>query len=259
MMPGMSNPRPSLAYRDRSVTDDGVEDQGPEPDYEARNGYGGCPAMAGWVMVNVATGEVRPARCRSNRCSYCLRGNARRRARAIEFARPERAVLLSQVGESWPVVRNRMKQLRWRLHRDCGPVEWVWHVEPNPKGTGHHVHAWQWGAYLPQARLSDLAASVGMGRVTFINRVRSARGASNYGLKGLGYGLKLAEDGSDEEGDLYMRLNGARLTHQSRGYFRSDQGEKLTVRAAESAAGRVGRTEDVGQWVLIARESAGCA
>lgn len=211
------------------------DDLFPEPDPH------GCEYMAGWAFLNALTGETVPARCGRNRCAYCLRVNARRRARAIAWAGPERAILLTLVGDDWQTVRPRMYRLRYRIARAAGLCEWVWHVEPNPKGTGHHVHAWQHGAFVPQDVLSRLADEVGMGRFVRINRVRSRVGASAYGLKGLTYGLKGVE--ADDEGTAYLRVNGYRLTHQSRGYFRG-----LRVRDAERVASGI---DEEAQWVLI--------
>jgi hypothetical protein len=190
--------------------------------------------MVGWVFLNFDTGQVVPARCGRTSCAYCLRKNAGRRARAIALAKPQRAILLTQVGEDWQTVRNRMKVLRSRIAAEVKVCEWCWHVEPFPSGVGHHVHAWQHGSFIPQDRLSRLAASVGMGSFARINVIRSARGASLYGLKGLTYGLKGLE--AADEGATYLAENGRRLTHQSRGYFRSGSGAKLAVRAAERLA-----------------------
>lgn len=208
--------------------------------------------MLGWAFLNTDTGVMVPARCGRNGCAYCLRSNAKRRAAAIAYAAPERALLLTQVGDDWQQVRDRMKKLRYRVAQEVGAFHWVWHVEPNPAGTGHHVHAWQHGSFVPQARLSALAGRSGMGEFARINRIRSQQGAAQYGLKGLGYGLK-ATAGTDEQGLTYLIENGSRLTHQSRSFFRSAQGEKLPVRVAEKLALA---SEGSGSWVLVREESA---
>jgi hypothetical protein len=235
----------SLASIRQSVTTTNQDDSDIEAD-EA----GGCPELTGWLIVSESTGQMFPVRCGRNRCAYCLRVNARKRALAIAYARPERAILLTQVGEDWQSIRDRMKVLRHRLSKSCGAFEWVWHVEPNPKETGHHVHAWQRGSYVPQALLSSAAASVGMGDFARINRIRSTRRAAGYGLKGLDYGLKGAE--ADDQGVGYLVDNGWRLTHQSRSYFVSVTGEKMGVKATEKlAAADSGRIRDEGPWVLM--------
>ncbi len=197
------------------------------------------------------TGQVLPARCGSNACGYCLRLNAVRRAAAVAHSAPERALLLTQAGEDWQTVRRRMNRVVEYLRRDeIDPGEMVWHVEPNPAGTGHHVHAWQHGPYIPQAALSRAAERAGMGEFARISRVRSEMGAGAYGLKGViaaGYGLK----GIAESSETYLRENGGRLTHHSRGYFRDGRGGPvLAVREAERAAygGRAGSWRLMAEW-----------
>lgn len=200
-------------------------------------------------LVSQSTLNVVPARCGTLACPDCVLLEARRRSLAIAYSRPQRAILLTQVGDDFPTIRGRMFRLAGEIRQEIRrPFEWVWHVEPNPAGTGHHVHAWQHGGFVPQGALSDLADGVGMGSVAFINRVRSRSAASHYGLKGLGYGLKQVEQGS---ADVYLTLNGRRLTHQSRGYYRDTAGRKMAVRAAEEAALGATRERDPGPWRMI--------
>lgn len=197
--------------------------------------------------MNLDTGEVVPARCSRLRCAYCLRVNAKRRALAIALARPERAILLTQVGNDWQTIRDRMRKLRYELAAEAGDFQWVLHVETNPKGTGHHVHAWEHGAFIPQKLLASKAKRRGLGGVAFINRVRSSAGASQYGLKGITYGLKGVE--AQDEGDQYLQDNGWRLTHQSRRFFRVGD-QPVPVRDAERSA--LGVVYEPGKWVLVA-------
>jgi hypothetical protein len=167
-------------------------------------------------LWNPDTGELRLVPCRRLRCTPCLQSATWRRGLAIAVAAPERFVTLTLVGNDWPTIRGRMKRLRYDLVQELGALEWVWTVEANPAGTGHHVHAWQRGDFIPQARLSDLADYNGMGFRADIRKWHE-QGGSAYGLKGVGYGLKGAE--AQTAGETYLALNGARLTHQSRGFF----------------------------------------
>lgn len=235
---------PSLAPTDQSVSTITAPDGTPERRWTSH------PCGGGQWLENVDTGEVQPARCKSNKCGYCLRLNALRRAAAIAYSRPQRAVLLTLVGESWDEVHARMRLLFQALKRfgvDLG--EWCWHVEPNPEGTGHHVHAWQHGAAkIPQDLLSEAALRAGMGGVTFINKVRSEMGSGQYGLKGViaaGYGLK----GVEEQASVYLSENGGRLSHSTRGFFRDTTGEPIPVRHAERRA----FGEGTGTWRLLAK------
>jgi hypothetical protein len=218
-----------------------MTDAAPEPDRI------GCMNMRGRSFMNLDTGQIVPARCSRLRCSYCLRVNSRKRALAIAASAPERAILLTQVGNDWQSVRDRMKQLRCDVAAEVGAFQWTWHVEPNPQRTGHHVHAWQHSAFVPQRLLSSRAAGVGMGGFARINRIRSVAAAGSYGLKGISYGLKGVE--AEDEGLGYLVDNGWRLTHQSRGFYRVG-GVPVNVKAAERAA--VGSLQAVpGRWVLV--------
>lgn len=209
----------------------------------------GCPKMTGWIMVSQSTGQTFPARCGRLGCWYCCRVNAKKRSLAIAYARPEREVTFTQVGNDWQQVRDRMKQVALKIRREVGNNEWVWQVEENPQQTGHHVHAWQRGSYIPQKFLSEVAVNQGMGKVVHVSKLRNVGAASRYGLKGLTYGLKGVL--ADNEGELYLGLNGRRLTHQSRGYFASPSGEKMAVRDAEKAAlAAANPQEDIGPWIL---------
>lgn len=219
-----------------------------EPDHEQVSE--GCQNTRGMVYVNTITGQMVPARCARNSCAYCVQGNARRRARAIALAAPERGILLTQVGNEWQLVRERMFKLKYFLEKEIEkPLQWVYHVEPNPKGTGHHVHAWERGAYIPQKVLSQVASRVGMGGFARISKVKSVRDSSNYGLKGLGYGMKGVE--AKESQAAYLVANGRRLTHQSRRFFLDSDGQPCGVKDAEKAAS--GAAEEApGTWILMA-------
>ncbi len=182
--------------------------------------------------------------CRRLRCRPCLLWAAWRRGLALADARPERFLTLTLVGEDWATVRARMFRLRHHVVQEVGSVEWCWSVEPNPRGTGHHVHAFQRGVFVPQARLSELARREGMGFRCDIRRWQANAGAEAYGLKGVGYGLKGVA--GVEAGEVYLAENGGRLTHQSRGFFAGG------VRAAEARGVAAARgAGDLREWQLV--------
>lgn len=215
----------------------------PEVDFSAA---AECPFSTGLLLISQSTGAIYPTRCTRNSCFYCVQKNASRRALAISLAKPERAILLTQVGDDWATVRPRMNRFRYELVSQLGKeFEMVYSVEPNPQGTGHHVHAWQRGSYVSQKLLSSVAAMCGMGSFARISKIRSDVGASKYGLKGLGYGLKGAMQ--SDAARLYLRENGKRLTHQTRGFFLDAAGVASPVRVAEREAGRL-IAKDLGPW-----------
>ena len=251
---GPDGPAPGLAYKHQTSTDQG-------PDFDLRPAGEGCPNRCGMVWFDLLTGEIRPARCGRLSCAYCVTRNAWRRAAAIAFSRPEREIRISLVadeGESdpWRTARTRINRTREYLKRfGQDPGEWVSHVESNPRLTGFHAHVWQHGPVkLDKDALDQAAFRAGAG-LTRVRKVRSEVGVASYGLKGvgsMGYGLK----GADGDPMEYLRLNGNRLTHQSRGFFRSPVGATLPVRGAERAALALVVGGGEGRWTLATERGA---
>ncbi len=205
-------------------------------------------------MLNTGTGEVVPAACKASFCGFCGPRNAYKVGLAIGLADPERHGRFSLVGDSWEVVRGRMARVKHGLGVLGYRFEWVWTVEANPRGTGHHAHFWQHGDYVPQPALQGVAAREGMG-YPWIGRFQANRpsdgaqgpSAVTYGMKGVGYGLKgaAAVSGLPE----HLRLNGGRLQHHSRGFFRQGE-EQLTKVEAVDRAVRLVHGDELDCWVM---------
>jgi hypothetical protein len=246
--------------------------------FEGENGaLTRCPHKVGLAMLDYESGAWYPARCGRLTCPYCVKVQAFVRAAAIALAAPQRAIRLSLVADAddpdpWVTARRRINRTREWYKRETGHDlgEWLTQVERNPKATGYHAHAWQHGPSKVDKDALDVAAHRSGAGWTNVQRVKSNVGASFYGLKGvggMGYGLKEAQGDPVE----HLRLNGGRLTHQSRGFFRSEDGSTLAVRAAERLAlekmsggrarGRWGIvTESAARsWESLPRASAGAA
>lgn len=178
-------------------------------------------------LYNLQTGQVKPVPCARLRCPPCASYLAWRRALAMAWARPERRFELTQIGDEWDTVRARVKRFRHRIEERGYTWEHAWMVEPNPRGTGHHLHGYQSGSYVPQAVVSEVADREGMGFRTWIQALGD-KSATSYGLKALTYGLKgMSRAESHEE---HLALNGRRLCHHSRGFY------GVPVREAERKA-----------------------
>lgn len=252
--------RPGLAYYHQTSTNP----KGTEvPRNGAFEGLSECPNRAGMVMLDYASGMVRPARCTRLGCVHCVVVEARIRAAAIWLANPRRAIRVSLVADAgeadpWPIARRRMNRTREHYARLTGQElgEWVYSVEPNPKGTGFHAHAWQHGPSKVNAVALDRAAKRAGAGWCKVETVRSRASAASYGLKGIGgmgYGLK----GADEDSSEYLRVNGGRLTHQSRAFFRSEAGATVAVRQAESEALRaLFGDREPGRWAVVSESAA---
>lgn len=194
-----------------------------------------------WV-ISLTTQQIWPARCRRNRCTYCLPINARRRALAITYSGPQRMIRLSlmagaESADPLDLARTRMKRLRQALTRmDVPAGEWSWTLERNPRWTGYHAHLVQRGPYLPQRALQEAALRAGAG-FPHLKRIRATPGATaRYGLKGFGaagYGLKTFR--ADDTAMEALEINHYRVEHHTPEFFLID-GEKASVRDVECAA-----------------------
>jgi hypothetical protein len=248
-----SDPDTGLAYYHQSSTLDEHE----------KEDLKRCPNRRGLAMLDYVSGQWSPARCRRLRCPYCIAVQAFLRSAAIALAAPKRAIRLSLVAEPgeldpWPVAQRRINRTREFYLRQTGHSlgEMCSHVEMNPQQTGFHAHVWQHGARRVDMGALDEASQRAGGGFAKVETVRSVTGAASYGLKGVGgmsYGMK--ESGEDPA--EYLRLNGGRLTHQTRGFFRSVDGSTLSVRAAERAALKAmfGKRE-AGRWGLVTDQAA---
>ena len=234
---------------------EGTPSDGPPSEEALRS----CPRKVGFLMFNPVTGQVAPARCKANSCPHCGAVNAMLVGGAIALAKPERFITLTQVGDDWQTRRNRLKALRHDIINAVGECDWAWHVEPNPAGTGHHVHAFQRGDFIPQAELSRLATRRGMGRVVDIRKFElPADQGANYGVKmaGVTYGLKATEQEATMK--AYLDANGGRLVHSSRGFWQVD-GEPVGQREAMKAWASRSASVSIGRWELIRAEHLGRA
>ncbi len=177
-----------------------------------------------WVWCR-GCGLQFPARCGRNACEWCGPVNALQTARAIALAEPERSYLLTLAGDDFQTVRARVNRLRYDVRQEVGPFFDCWHVEPNPEGTGHHVHGLQHGRFVPVETFRRMADRRGFGRWVGLSRVRSASSAALYGVKlaamaAAAYSLK----GASADLEMFLRANGGRMVHASRGFWREGKG-----------------------------------
>ena len=140
------------------------------------------------------------------------------------------------VGEDFQQIRGRMNRLRELTRKNGVVFEWVWHVEPNPAGTGAHVHAWlRTEACLDQGLLSVPAQRAGMGTELDVSLTRTPMGYDGSELRGAdtaSYSMKTAmgdkqSDRLSDDQKVYLGLNGGRLSHASRGFWVDEHGVRI--------------------------------
>ncbi len=170
-----------------------------------------CPRSP-WVLVCNEDSSVRiPRPCGTYRCECCrpAKVNERVRVTAWPLARMDvvRMVTLTQVPGNWQRARGQVRDLARRVRKKFA-LEWAWAIEENPRGTGYHAHAMQWGEYLPQSQLQDMWGD----RIVHIMQV--GKGTAGYLTKCAAVAGYLSKNIAD-----HLAVNGGRAIHMTRGYL----------------------------------------
>lgn len=217
----------------------------------------GCPSRGDARYFDSDTGAIWSPSCGVNTCAYCIRTNAWRFTRALGVVKPSRYAVFTLLSGDWQTDRASINALFRALDRKGYRLRAAYTIEENPKKTGFHLNVWWWGPDVPQQLLSDVAQSVGWGEVVYVERWRSGR-RDGYGLKdALGYGMKDAVGSSvasptlTENQETYLRINGGRLLHARRGFWRNGVGgEDLRTAKAAFRASFGERPERKSSWVM---------
>jgi hypothetical protein len=181
------------------------------------------------------------APCDRNSCPACAVRHARRIAGAIYLSRPDYVLTLTQVGETYDLIRKRLTNFFVILRRTYPTIHYTWQVEWNPRDTGNHA--------LCYLRLEDDLISVpvidharlriGFGPVFEVDRIPQRTSVIYFAYQ--------AKDlVNPERRESYLALNGRpsrqAIVHSSRGFYRDGvAGEKLSRSQAESLALRRSR------------------
>lgn len=150
-----------------------------------------------------------------------------------------RLSLMAPEGDPDPLqtARIRMRRIHQALGRKgIQSGEWSWTLEHNPLDSGYHAHVLQHGPFLDQGLLQVACHKAGAG-IPYINAIKRTPGKSaRYGMKGFGadgYGLKKFRAEGDAQ--LALRINGDRLEHHTRAFFRIN-GNAAPLKEVERAA-----------------------
>lgn len=170
------------------------------------------------MSFDKTTGEIvwRPT-CKSARCSRCSRQVSAQTfalaRRALEPIDRIRFLTLTRAPEGWQETREAMRVWVQSLRRQGYHMNDLWVVERGSETGMKHVHAVQWGDYVPKEALS---ASWPYGHT----QIEAARDAGlDYLSKGVLRYVAKGIDGDRESIEAHMNLNGGRAAHWSRGYF----------------------------------------
>ena len=178
-----------------------------------------CPRRPFW-MVRDDDGLRTPASCDSYRCDVCgprkAFASAALATAAVRAAPRARFVTLTQAPDDWQARRWELNKLRRRLRAAGYSWEHAWATEKGSKTGMIHVHALQWGDYVPQDQLQDA-----WGHRVDIRAIHSdGIGAyvSKDALKVAGYTIKGTRASAQGMAE-FLELNGGRALHWSRGFL----------------------------------------
>lgn len=176
-----------------------------------------CP-LDGALSFDRTTGEIawRPT-CKNARCRRCSR-----QVSAQTFALARRAldevddhvrfITLTQAPSGWEPTRQAVKTWLQHLRRLGYVMHVLWVVEEGSQTGMKHIHAIQWGSYIPKEVLS---ASWPHG----FTQIEGARAATNYLAKGVVRYVAKGLDGDAAGIEEHMNLNGGRAAHWSTQFF----------------------------------------
>lgn len=175
-----------------------------------------CP-LDGALAFDRTTGEVawRPT-CKNARCRRCSRQVS---AQTFALARRSleetgvrvRFITLSLAPEGWQPTRQAVWEWLQRLRRAGYRMHVLWVVEQGSETGMKHVHAVQWGDFIPK---DVLTASWPFGST----HIEGVTAATDYLAKGV---MRYVAKGIDDHSTIeaHMNLNGGRAAHWSTEFF----------------------------------------
>ena len=181
--------------------------------YGDRAEHGSCP-NAKICYVDHHTGEIiNSIPCRRTSCVYCNRFKERAFNRKMKEVEPSGFITVTGLPSNFTDIKNGMKELRQYLRRDGLRLGLAWSAEPNPRGTGVHVHAWVNGDVPTTTQLRHRAQQVGMA-----SNVKVEKFSGWYG-SGAAYITKMTSHNQTSLA-AYQEINGREFVH-SRSYWRA--------------------------------------
>ncbi len=189
-----------------------------------------CPAELP-RMVRCLEHGIYPSahyRCRRNDCTFCASRNVTLLARAIKRSHPKYFFCITQMADNWSAIKAFMDGLARYLRYHTGhQVSWCYSVEPNPEGTGYHLHGYSHN-YLDDRHMTDYCLAHGAGLVG-VERVPAKAKAHYFGypMGTMRLDQYPTRDQAVTAREAYRRLNGTLLAHHSRDFFRDRQGKPM--------------------------------
>lgn len=206
-----------------------------------------CPRRGGIYLydANDPTRFIEQG-CDAYLCAWCGPRKARQYAAGVTWVTQQvdrsRFITITQAPEDPQKRRAQMKDLARRLRANDYRTEWMWTTERGSNTGMVHVHAVQWGDFIPQAELQEMCG----GRRVDIRDASPKKGAvADYLTKGAGPVVRYLTKSAVKEFEQWRDLNGGRPFHASSGFFLG-QG----VRGAQRLAQLSRKDYEPVQWTL---------
>ena len=183
-------------------------------------------------------------RCKAYRCGYCGPRKLHLLELCLLSALPQRFITLTQAPEDKKRRRDQVNAYLRRLRGAGYRCELAWVTEPNPKGTGFHIHALQKGDYIPQPVLQKRWG----GRIAHIKKLDSVGGGVSA------YMLKVQRGSVRAAGYMLKHQDGQRdrPVNWTRNFF---DGRKLEEVRTDVKGLLYGDRAEVADWVRIPRNA----
>jgi len=219
----------------------------------------GCPNATGSTWLDRRTGERKPRACGRLRCPFCGPRLALSTANAIVLAAPSCSAVLTTWGSDLPSEPELLFRLFVKsvnataaeLRSGGRTWEYCWTLEVSSTGIPN-AHVLAWGDPVAPARFSRVAISAGV-RWGDVQPIRHLPLLARYVLKLPLAPLDLGLDGEACMA-LHLTLNGGKLLHSSRRFWRNGARGLPGVRVARAVArrshrrGRRPSPEELAEW-----------
>jgi hypothetical protein len=200
----------------------------------ASRGRTTCPRRGGYgFYLDPYSGELKPRRCQAYACPRCGPILALATVEAIVLARPTHSAVITtkeafssdQDPEDAFAFWNEAVRGVWRNLR-AGGSEWeaVWLVERDEAGRPH-VHVLGWGSAGDRGTFQQVCQQAELGW-SEIQRIRKLRTIARYTLKEPLRALDMRGQATSIM-ESHLDLNGRRLLHWTRGFWRDAAGRPL--------------------------------
>jgi hypothetical protein len=190
----------------------------------------GCE-VSPFLRVNDVTGEVYYPRCGQRRkCLYHVDREAQHIGLIVRDAEPSGFMTITGLPTEWKSIQKKLACLFRKLRRTTTGFSWCYYIEYNESKKMAHAHAFTHGPWMHNGTLSEYSQNIGLGHVDY-RTVQEGSFPYFYPTKLLRLDNYSSSKTARSGINAYLDLNGGRIHHNSRDFFRDPQ-YKITRKEA---------------------------